>query len=227
MSATQSTFGRRGRELLGHEVVGDPDARDADRRAALAALDQPGDAGLAHQSLHTLAAHAHALRQPQLSVDAPRPIDAAIGLVNGVDLLRQPRVAERPIRRRPTQPVIEPRAADTEQLATDGDRGAGLLRRDEPVDAHRVSVSFAKKAAARLSRSRSIPQPLVLARSSFLPQPRTLIRGRALARTRRRSHAADSCLRNNSGATPISPADGRDRAGRWAAVQRLDRHARA
>ncbi len=33
--------------------------------------------------------------------------------------------------------------------------GYGPLRRDDPVGDHRVSVSFAKKAAARLSRSRS------------------------------------------------------------------------
>ena len=34
-------------------------------------------------------------------------------------------------------------------------RGAGLLRRDQPVGGHRRSFSAAKKAAARLSRSRS------------------------------------------------------------------------
>jgi hypothetical protein len=42
-------------------------------------------------------------------VDAPRPINAAVGGVDGLDALQQPRVAERPIRRRPAQPVIEPR----------------------------------------------------------------------------------------------------------------------
>ena len=38
---------------------------------------------------------------------------------------------------------------------THGDRGSGLLRQDDPVAAHRVPLSVAKKAAARLSRSRS------------------------------------------------------------------------
>ena len=92
----------------------------------------------------------------QLGVDARRAVDAAVG---AVDLDGSARSARRRSRARAlgtlARPVVVARAADAEQPAGHGDRGAGLLRRDQPVDAHRVSVSAAKKAAARLSRSRS------------------------------------------------------------------------
>jgi hypothetical protein len=46
--------GRRRPEAALDEVVGDTDARNADRRSAAPAADQPRDPGLAHQSLDTL-----------------------------------------------------------------------------------------------------------------------------------------------------------------------------
>src|SRR3954468_24823059 len=45
--------------------------------------------------------------------------------------------------------------ADTEHAAHELDRVLGLLRRDEPEDPHRVSLSLAKKAAAFFRMSRS------------------------------------------------------------------------
>ena len=52
-------------------------------------------------------------------------------------------------------PGVKARAADVEHAAHRLDRVLGLLRRDEPEDHHRVSLSLAKKAAAffRISRS--------------------------------------------------------------------------
>src|SRR5215217_1631304 len=163
----------------------------------------PGDRGLAHEPLNALAANANALGQAQLGMDPSRAIDAAIGGVNGFDALQQPGVAERAVAGRPAQPVIEARPRDAEQLAAHRDRGAGLLRRDKPVDAHRVSVSFAKKAAARLSRSRSI-------RSRWFSRSSSFRRARSSEPRPSRSPTSTSCCRfhlgSDSGATPISPA---------------------
>ena len=113
------------------------------------------------------------------------------------------RAMARAIAGRPAPPVIEARPRDAEQAAGHGDRSAGLLRRDEPVDAHRVSVSVAKKAAARLSRSRSI-------RSRWFSRSSSASRTRSSDDSPSRSPTSTACcrfhLRNDSGATPISPA---------------------
>ena len=147
--------GRRGAKASLDEIVGDADAGHPDRGATTLARDQPGDAGGPHEALHALARDHDALAEPQLGLHAPRPVDATVLRVDGLDLLDQPRVAQRTVRRRPTRPRVEPRRRDAEQLAGHGDRGAGLLRQDDPVARHRVPLSVAKKAAARLSRSRS------------------------------------------------------------------------
>lgn len=106
------------------------------------------------------------MREPQLGVDARRAVDTLVGRVDLLDLLDQPRVRKRPIRRDPGRPAMAPRAADAEQLALAGDREAGPLRRDDPVDAYRVSLSRAKKAAARLRISRCCSSRLTFLCSS-------------------------------------------------------------
>jgi hypothetical protein len=64
---------RRGRrEVTVDEVIGDPDARHADRGAAAPAALQPGDAGRSHQPLHPLAPDPNAVRQAQVGMDARR-----------------------------------------------------------------------------------------------------------------------------------------------------------
>ncbi len=83
MSATQTPVRRRRHERAIDEVVAHPDARDADRRLAALLGPQPGDPGLAHEALDALAAHALAVAEHELGMDARRPIDAAVG---GVDL---------------------------------------------------------------------------------------------------------------------------------------------
>ena len=50
---------------------------------------------------------------------------------------------------------MKPGPADAQHPAHDRDRVLGLLRRDEPEDPHRVSLSLAKKAAAFFRMSRS------------------------------------------------------------------------
>jgi hypothetical protein len=64
------------------------------------------------------------------------------------DLLAEPDIRERSIRRRPSLPGVETGAGDAQKPADQRDRKIGLLRRDEPIQAHRVSLSLTKKAAA-------------------------------------------------------------------------------
>src|SRR5581483_4984989 len=73
---------------------------------------------------------------------------------------------ELPIRRRSTLPGVEAGAGDAEHPAEQRDRVVGLLRRDEPEAAHRVSLSRAKKAAAFFRISRSCSSIRTLRRSS-------------------------------------------------------------
>ena len=161
------------------EIVGDANAGDADRRAPTLLGDQPGDPGLAHETLDALARDLDAVSHAQLGVDPGRPVDLAVRGPDLLDALRQPGVAERAIRGRSGRPGVIARARDAEQPAGDGDRGSGLLGRDDPVGGHRVSVSDAKKAAARLSRSRSC-------------------RSRTFSRRSRRSSSRSSLVRPSS-----------------------------
>src|SRR5690349_12877477 len=74
-----------------------------------------------------------------------------------LDLLRQPRVAKRPIRRRPALPVMKAGAADPEHATHHRDGKARLLRSDQRVRlAYRPPSSLAKKTAAFRKISRSI-----------------------------------------------------------------------
>jgi hypothetical protein len=82
------------------EVVGDADPGDADRCAAALARDQARQARNAHQALHAFARDDHALAEPKLGRDAARAVDAAVLGVDGLDLLDQPRVRQRAVRRR-------------------------------------------------------------------------------------------------------------------------------
>ena len=58
---------------------------------------QAGEALLAHQSLHSLAADLDAVVHKQLGVDAASAIDLAVVIVDLADLLGQPRVTQRPV----------------------------------------------------------------------------------------------------------------------------------
>ena len=163
MSATQSRLGAAARKARstrssqtrtpGTRIVVRPRLR----------RDQAGDAGLAHEPLDALAADPDAVGHAQLGVDARRSVDAPVRAVDLADALGQPRVLARAGRRRPALPGVKARAADAEHAAHRLDRVLGLLRRDEPEDHRRVSLSLAKKAAAFLRISRSSVSDPVLA----------------------------------------------------------------
>ena len=125
-------------------------------------------------------------------MDPRHPVDAAVRLVDRPDALGQPGVGERPLARRARRPLVVARAANAQPRTCQGDRGAGLLHRDEPVHAHRVSVSFAKKAAARLSRSRSCARR-AFSRRSRRSSSRSSVSGRRRARGDRAGPAGASC----------------------------------
>src|SRR6266508_3783883 len=152
-------------EVARDQVAGDADARHPDRRAPEALRHQPGKPEPAHQPLDPLAADADA-------AVAKRGMDAtgAVGLpALGMDLadpLAQPSVGEVTIRGRPSLPRVVSGAADTEHAAQRLHGVLGLPRGDEPKDAHRLSPSFAKKAAAFFKISRSSRSTRASRRSS-------------------------------------------------------------
>src|SRR5919197_2705991 len=134
---------RRGggrRVLAGEPAAAAPVAADQPGR-----LYQPGDA---------LAACPHPVVVAQLGVDARSTIGAARGPVELADLLQQLLVGPCPRGGTSLEPGVEATTRDVQDPAQQADRVVSLLRRDEPIPAHRV-VSFAKKAAAFFSISRS------------------------------------------------------------------------
>src|SRR5205823_404508 len=117
-----------------------------------------------------------ALTETQLGPDTARAIDASGALVDVLHLLGEPRVAEGPIAGRSALPPMKARAAHLQHVAHHRDWKAGPLRRDDPVDAHRVSVSAAKKTAARLRISRSCSSLFTRRRSSRSSSRSALVR---------------------------------------------------
>src|SRR5262249_52990405 len=129
-------------------------ALHADRRLALAPLHVAGETRAAHEPLNPLAANAHALLV-QIEMHPPRAVAAAAAAVDRPDPLAQPGIDERSLRQWPTLPSVKTRAGDAEHPAHERDRVVDLLRRDQTEALHRVSLSFAKKAAAFFKTSRS------------------------------------------------------------------------
>jgi hypothetical protein len=129
---------------LTDEIGGRPHPGDADRRPRSLPRHRPGDPLSSHQPFDALAPDV----DPSLTksgMDAAGAVGASALAVDPRDPLEQPRVSKRPIRRRPPLPGVEARAGDAEQPAHQRDRVVGLLRRDEPKQAHRVSLSFADR----------------------------------------------------------------------------------
>src|SRR5829696_2964535 len=155
MSATHSRSGAAARNARFDEVLADSDTGHPDSGPAALAPDHAGDPGRSHQPLHALAPDPDAVGHPQLGVDPGRSVDLAVGAVDLADALGQPLLLECPGRPRPALPRVKARTRDAENAAHRLDRVLGLLRRDEPEDHRRVSLSLAKKAAAFLRISRS------------------------------------------------------------------------
>ena len=140
-----------------HQIRSDPDPGQPDGRAPTLARQKPGDTGRPHQPLHALSPDTDPVLEPQLGVDAPGAIGAVRVGVDLLDLLDQPRIRQRPVRRRAPLPVVKAGAVHLKRSAHHGDRVVRLLRRDQREDlAYGSPVSRAKKAAAFLRISRSI-----------------------------------------------------------------------
>jgi hypothetical protein len=116
-------------ELALDQVIGDANALHPDGCAPALAVHKPGDPGLRHQPLDSLAADLDAVRHPELHMDPRAAVHATVLGVDLLDLLRQPRVGELPVRRRASRPLVVARAGYLQQLARQGDRDTtGLLR---------------------------------------------------------------------------------------------------
>ena len=83
-----------------NEVGSDPDARQPDGRPPALTRQQPGDSGRSHQPLHALTPDPDIVLEPQLGVDPPRAVGPVRGGVDLLDLVRQPGITQRPVRRR-------------------------------------------------------------------------------------------------------------------------------
>ena len=95
--------------------------------------------------------HPDVMLDLELGVDPRRPVDPSAGLMDLADLLGQPRVTQRPVRRRAALPVLKHGPTHPEHPAHHGDGKVRLLRGDERVHlAYRPSSSLAKKTAADL-----------------------------------------------------------------------------
>ena len=146
-----------GAEVALDQVGRHAQPREADGGAPALARHHPGDTGRLHQPLHALSPDADAMLQAQLGVDAPRAVGAVRSGVDLLDLLDQPRVGQRPVRRRATLPVVEAGAVHPQRAAHHRHREVRPLRLDQREDLSDGSpVSRAKKAAAFLRISRSI-----------------------------------------------------------------------
>ena len=139
------------------QVRSDSDAGQPDGRAPPLARQQPRNTGCSHQPLHALATDGDPVLEPQLGVDPPGAIGAVRRGVNLLDLLGQPRVRQRPVRRRATLPIMEAGAVHFQHAAHHRHREVRPLSLDQREDlSYGSPVSRAKKAAAFLRISRSI-----------------------------------------------------------------------
>lgn len=84
------------------------------RRQRGAASDT-ADAGAGHQHLDRIVPDQKAPAQGEFGVHPPRPVGAVRGGVRVADLIEQPRVTDRPLRRRPRHGVV---IADSDTAST-------------------------------------------------------------------------------------------------------------
>ena len=200
--------GRRGEERAVDEVLADPHTGHPDRCLAALASDQPRQAGLAHQALHALAPDPlavaeHAARRGCAASHRRRGSSAWISRMRSISRSSSTRA-----RRRPTAlPGVKARAADAEHAAHRLDRVLGLLRRDEPEDHRRVSLSFGEEG-------RRFSQDLALLGRG----PGSRGAAGAAPRARRRSGPRPCPRRRRAGATSCAATAASIRAPRRAAA---------
>src|SRR5215210_898884 len=193
---------RRRMEVALDEIVGDTNARDADRRAAPTSFDRAADACLAHQPLDPLPTDGDAVGA-QVAVDPGRAVGAAARDMQLAHPLQQRLVSDGARRSWTDQPGVKAGAADAEHATERLDRMVCPLRSDEPKDAHRLPLSLAKKAAAFFKISRSSSSTFTWRRSR-----RSSSRSSLLSPSRSPA-SISACLhqiRSDSYETPSSPA---------------------
>src|SRR5215217_2475991 len=147
MSATYSAFGAAGRKSRSTRSV---------------ASSTPGIRIVVRQRLRGLipAIPAAFIKRATRLRPTPTPCSSAArhgpevrrrpaGVMDLLDLLGQPGVAQGPVGRRPPLPVMKAGAVDADHAAHHGDGKVRLLRGDERERlAYRPSLSFGKKTAA-------------------------------------------------------------------------------
>ena len=203
-----------GGERAVDEVLADADPRHADRGAAAPAPDQAADAQRrASAARHACARRARRRRGPARHGCAAT-IDAAEALVDLGDPGGQALILKRPRGRLARLPGVKPGPAHAQDPAHDRDRVLGLLRRDEPEDPHRVSLSLAKKAAAFFRISRSSARIRFSRRSRRNSSRSSVVRPSACPRRRR--PGATSCAATAPSSPAHAPTAGP--AGHWTAA---------
>ena len=118
-------------EVALHQVVGRDGLGMAAGAAPPATPRDPGQVGRPHQPLDPLAAAEDTHAQSQLGVHSRRPIGASGQLVSRPDVADQLGVGQRPSRRGPGLPVVEPGRRHPHQPAGQADRES---LRGQPVD---------------------------------------------------------------------------------------------
>jgi len=143
---------RAGAAKSRHQVWGGGGGGVGDGGARAPPTVAPGEPRRAHQPGDPAGAAADAARA-EGRPDARHAVGAPTLLSDLRDLRRQRLVRVGAGRDPATRPRVVPRAANVEYSAEDGDRIVGLLRRDEPLAAHKVSRAQEAAALRKISRS--------------------------------------------------------------------------
>ncbi len=152
MSATHSRFGAVGLKSRSNQVGGGADAGHRHGGPAALAADPPA---LARRSASAAQRAFGRPARPQGAAGHARaaPRNSAWCVVDARAVRGPLGVVERPLRRRPGPPCVQAGGRHPERRAEQRDGELGLLRRDEPKHAHRVSPAKKTVACLRISRS--------------------------------------------------------------------------
>jgi hypothetical protein len=146
---------RLGGEPTAHEVRSRPELTRTPSTPSTADVNTLDTCG-AHQPCHPLAGDEDPVVEAKLRPDPRCSVGTPRAFVDLAYSLRERSVVDLTPRRGTRAPVVERRRTHVEVPAGHAHRNVRPLRSDEPVGAHPVSLSLAKKAAAFFNRSRSI-----------------------------------------------------------------------
>jgi hypothetical protein len=133
-------------EVALEQVVGDADARNADRGGLPLALHQRAEAGLAREPLDALAPEALTVIEHEVRPHPRRAVDVAAQPEQLTDASGQPLVLTHPRAGLTASPGVVARPRDLQHTAHELDGVLGLLRSDEGEGHRRVSLSLANHA---------------------------------------------------------------------------------